>query len=666
MAEETNTELSALEKELDTALNDVENVKAPTREEAPPPRQELTEEAPPPRQELTEEAPPTRQELTEEAPPPPRQELTDETPPPRQELTDETPPPRQELTDEAPPPRISTEETPPPRQDILEDGAPPRETLIVDEVPPPRITEEEVAKNSETEPEEPERPVSNQISKRKKREQDRNARYNELLQAEMEKVEKKVVKKKKKGTDTKVEEVKEERPPLQLKMLERLRASKSFWKNEALKHLGEEKKEDDKKSMSKSRPSTTQSRKKDDDNRTIWQAGDDGDVKFVKEYVIHKRWDVRRHHDRGGTGSTLLHKACWRSHVGLVKWLIEHVRRRYGAEATETYVNSRDTIMNGVTPLMEAARTHIGNLQDRLAILKMLIDSGSKTHYKDAHGDTCLHWAARNGSFPIIKYLLHNTEGAVFTAMADNYVHKRPLDVAYALKEKKKDFNSVESYNQLMNMMKGSNVRMKITRLKMRGEREKKEKLEQEREDIARIEEEARISKDAAELEFLRQRSAAEALRQTEEDDYVEQAGRNAKKINVEYMSTREGKAEVKIRSRDIERKMRDEAKEKGEKPPKKTSKIAFAKAQGTYVHEKEVEARKQAKRDFRRKNPHDFDKREFEAMEQAAQLADRRYTKVLSDRDKQLRDDIDESSGLCSEPELNLNPYCKMYTDWL
>ena len=152
---------------------------------------------------------------------------------------------------------------------------------------------------------------------------------------------------------------------------------------------------------------------------------------------------MRRHHDRGGTGSTLLHKACWRSHVGLVKWLIEHVRRRYGAEATETYVNSRDTIMNGVTPLMEAARTHIGNLQDRLAILKMLIDSGSKTHYKDAHGDTCLHWAARNGSFPIIKYLLHNTEGAVFTAMADNYVHKRPLDVAYALKEKKKDFNSV-------------------------------------------------------------------------------------------------------------------------------------------------------------------------------------------------------------------------------
>ena len=193
----------------------------------------------------------------------------------------------------------------------------------------------------------------------------------------------------------------------------------------------------------------------------------------------------------------------------------------------------------------------------------------------------------------------------------------------------------------------------------------RKKKLAQEREDIARIEEEAKIAMDSAEMEWMRQRLAAEALRQKEEDEYVEQAGGKAKKNAIEYMQTREGKAEVKIRSRDIERKMRDQAKER-RKSLTKTSKIAFAKAQGTFVHEKEVEARKQAKRDFRRKNPHDFDKREFEAMERAGQLADRRYTKVLSDRDKQLRDDIDESSGMCSEPELNLNPYCKMYTDWV
>ena len=184
-------------------------------------------------------------------------------------------------------------------------------------------------------------------------------------------------------------------------MLERLRASKSFWKNEALKHLGEEKKEDDKKSMSKSRPSTTQSRKKDDDNRTIWQAGDDGDVKFVKEYVIHKRWDVRRHHDRGGTGSTLLHKACWRSHVGLVKWLIEHVRRRYGAEATETYVNSRDTIMNGVTPLMIACRS------GRLPVVMALFANATRRDLisRNKKGENCLFNAVRSRNVEVVQFI---------------------------------------------------------------------------------------------------------------------------------------------------------------------------------------------------------------------------------------------------------------------
>ena len=44
----------------------------------------------------------------------------------------------------------------------------------------------------------------------------------------------------------------------------------------------------------------------------------------------------------GGTGSTVLHIACWRSHVDLVQWLVEHVRRSRG-QAMETYVNCRDT-----------------------------------------------------------------------------------------------------------------------------------------------------------------------------------------------------------------------------------------------------------------------------------------------------------------------------------
>ena len=185
-------------------------------------------------------------------------------------------------------------------------------------------------------------------------------------------------------------------------------------------------------------------------------------------------------------------------------------------------------------------------------------------------------------------------------------------------------------------------------------------------EDIARIMEEARISHDAAELEWLRQRSAAEQVRSKEEDEYVNTAGEKGEEEAIPYMDSREGKAEVKIKSRDIERKMRDELKERGEEVKgAKVAKTALNKAKAAFVREKVIGAKKQAQRDFRRKNPADFDKREFEAMEKARDIAEKRYAKLLVDRDKQLRDDIDESSGMCSEPELNLNPYCKMYTGW-
>jgi hypothetical protein len=512
-----------------------------------------------------------------------------------------------------------------------------------------------------------------EISKRAKRDSDRQKRYNDLLAqeaaAETTKREKKV-KSSTADDSSEVKEVeKEERPQSQLKMLERLKFSKEFWKKERIRHEGEEKEESKESKDSKRNTRSAKSERataEKNDKRTIYEAAAEGDVRFVKQYVQHRKWDVRRHHDRGGTGSTVLHMACWRSHVELVKWLTEHVRRAYGYEAMETYVNCRDTIMNGVTPLMEAARTHIGNLKDRINVLKCLIDAGAKTHYKDAHGDTCLHWAARNGSMPVIKFLLHNTEGAVFTAMEDNYVHKRPIDVAFATMEKRQDSSSKEAYNQLMNMMKGSNVRMKIQRLKMRAEREQKDKKAQVTEDIARIMEEARISHDAAELEWLRQRSAAEQVRSKEEDEYVNTAGEKGEEAAIKYMDSREGKAEVKIKSRDIERKMRDELKERGEKVKgAKVAKTALNKAKAAFVREKVIGAKKQAQRDFRRKNPADFDKREFEAMEKARDIAEKRYAKLLVDRDKQLRDDIDESSGMCSEPELNLNPYCKMYTGW-
>ena len=661
--------------------------------DAPPPRENEDADAPPPRESEDADAPPPRENEDADAPlpredadaPPPRDD--EDALPPREDDEDaDAPPPREDEDAVALPPRENRDD-PLPRKDANDlppredaDAPPPHEDV---DAPPPREDgdaplprkDAEVPLTGENGPEAESSPPitvtsvakNGEISKKSLREQQRNAKYNALLakEAEVEATRQKTKDKPKIEVEHEKEVEKVERPESQKKMLDRLHFSKSFWKKERVKHAGEEKEEKEGFTASKNVKATNFSKDTANDARTVWEAAKEGDVLFIKNYVQHKKWDVRRHDDRGGTGSTVLHIACWRSHIDLVQWLVEHVRRSRGQEAMETYVNCRDTLMNGVTPLMEAARTHIGTLNNRIEVLKVLINSGAKTHYKDSHGDTCLHWAARNGSMPIIKFLLHNTEGAVFTAMEDNYIHKRPIDVAYAVMEKRGDSSSKDTYNQLMNMMKGSNVRMKIQRLKMRTEREQQEKKNQIREDISRIQEEARIAQEAAEMEWIRQRSAAEDVRRKEEENHVQQAAAKGVTAAIAYMETREGKAEVKIKSRDIEREMREAAKMAGEKAGSKTSKVAFAKAQASFVKEKEAEAKKQAKRDFRRLNPSDFDKREYEAMERASQMAEKRYAKMLVDRDKQLRDDIDESSGMCSEPELNLNAYCKMYTGW-
>ena len=51
--------------------------------------------------------------------------------------------------------------------------------------------------------------------------------------------------------------------------------------------------------------------------------------------------------------------------------------------------------------------------------------------------------------------------------------------------------------------------------------------------------------------------------------------------------------------------------------------------------------------------------------MEVAKKNAARRKIKILSELEQRLKDDIDMTTGLCSEPELNLNKFCVNYTGW-
>ena len=386
------------------------------------------------------------------------------------------------------------------------------------------------------------------------------------------------------------------------------------------------------------------------------------------------------------------------------------------------FVNCIDSHASRVTPLIEAVRTRVGFLPDRLEVLRLLFAAGADLRHKDVHGDNCLHWASRMGALPVVRYLLTMTEGAVWASMDENVLRKRPIDIAlerccervevlstdnaggtasvrvenanvgrsdavtvqlddlFPLPlegAKKKEGKPVmllathaeyardAVYAQLLKMVQGSNVRLKIQRNRERREAEKRRKAQNMQDERDSIIELARSSAMDAQVEWLRQRQEAERIRQEDEDKHVLKIASNAVSEAKKFVDTREGKAEIKLRARKIEKERREQAKMNGEPAPKRIGKQCQAQARTDFIAEREHEARTQAKRDFRRKNPADFDKRERRAIEMANKKEAARRLTVLRELDQRLKDDIDMDTGLCSEPHLNLNKFCASYTGW-
>ena len=219
---------------------------------------------------------------------------------------------------------------------------------------------------------------------------------------------------------------------------------------------------------------------------------------------------------------------------------------------------------------------------------------------------------------------------------------------------------------QLLRLVQGSNVRLKIQRNRERRENEKKrraQKLQDEKDNIIEL---ARSTAMDAEAEWLRQREEATRVRQEEEDAQVSRVVQKEIADATAFLDSTEGKREYKKRAGEIQKRRQEAAIARGEPKPKRLpSKQANALAKQEITGERAEEARKQAVRDFRRKNTSNFEKRETKAMEVAKKNAARRKIKILSELEQRLKDDIDMTTGLCSEPELNLNKFCVNYTGW-
>lgn len=362
----------------------------------------------------------------------------------------------------------------------------------------------------------------------------------------------------------------------------------------------------------------------------VWDAAVRGKTELIKRFIEETSYDVRRHNDQPPYhGDTLLHVAVWNGHVSLVEFLIEHVTEVYGTDDADDFVNAFDTIANQATPLILAARTQVGVLNDRLEICKALVNAGANIEAQDTFGDTALHWAARVSSLPIVRYFIKGTDGVIFAANADNFQREKALDVAAKVdyeawkqaddcerdtgnimwctvhnKEHYSTYQTLEIYNLLLALMKGCNMRLKIQKGKQR-------RLEDEARRGARLKEQRnKAIANAAHLlekckkEFFSQGKRAEEQRQKEEDAELDKVGQAAIEKMERYAKTKEGKQKLKDLQGNHERTMTEEARIAGEKIVKKDIKrIALAKAKAQMYGEAEEDARRLARMQFRERN---------------------------------------------------------------
>ena len=135
-------------------------------------------------------------------------------------------------------------------------------------------------------------------------------------------------------------------------------------------------------------------------NGDVWDACKAGNVEMVRAFfLVHgskKLLDgkMSRCHHKDEWGRTLLHMASWWGNIRVIEFLTV-----LGAD-----VNAIDTSVAKTTPLIEAARA------GKREACEVLIKHGANVRFKDAQGDTAIHWAARRGWGTLLKSLIHTSD----------------------------------------------------------------------------------------------------------------------------------------------------------------------------------------------------------------------------------------------------------------
>ena len=144
-------------------------------------------------------------------------------------------------------------------------------------------------------------------------------------------------------------------------------------------------------------------------------SANDGDIEEIRNvytngHTIAVKREYLEYRDKKSK-STALHLAALNGHSDIVEYLIKMIQQDF-PDKQKLWINSRN--LYDFTPLINVCfRGYLiksdakDKQEDRLAIVKMLVESGANIMHFTADTEmTCMHWAAYNKDANVCKWLL--------------------------------------------------------------------------------------------------------------------------------------------------------------------------------------------------------------------------------------------------------------------
>ncbi|KAG7395896.1 Mitogen-activated protein kinase kinase 5 [Phytophthora boehmeriae] len=347
---------------------------------------------------------------------------------------------------------------------------------------------------------------------------------------------------------------------------------------------------------------------------SVWVSIAADDAQAVEAYLEadHRRFFMRKDYlcnagkgvEGNGGGESLLHEASYLGSVRVVRMLVAFMKTHFTYDTCQNAVNAIDTQYGLTTPMIAACRNSLGPVTNRVEILQLLVEAGGDTALCDSHGDTVLHWCARNSRVALLRYLLKHTDAPAVALSVQNYKRCTPLDIAKLQLERNRCLSTVTVHELLAGVDQTCNLRVKMLRFKRNETLIRARNAAHVQEQLAVILETSEQLIPKGERLWRDTLESAERHRKAEVQQHVDEVVKAAGTTARQWLETKEGKLFVKkqipLATADIKH-----AVHSGKIPkPKDFMVAAKQRVQDLYCVEKEQSAKKLAIESFVAERP--------------------------------------------------------------